>query len=293
MDGILLINKPEGITSFDVCYKIRKKLRVKKVGHGGTLDPFATGLLIVGINKATRILNFFSEAPKIYTGTIILGEKRDSYDITGNIVESKNIEKIFMTEDDILKVRDEFLGAIKQKPPVFSALKHKGKALYKYARKGVKIDKEPRDIFIESFDIINFNFPAIDFRIKCSKGTYIRSIANDFGVKLGTYGYLHSLNREAIGTITVKKAVEIESVTENNIISFEDSLPFKKLFVNTEYKKLLENGQDINFEYIENLTDNLTKENVYVLCENIIAIGSLDFDNKTVKVNIVYKKPLQ
>ena len=293
MDGILLINKPEGITSFDVCYKIKKKLKVKKTGHGGTLDPFATGLLIIGVNKATRILNFFSDSSKTYTGRIILGEKRDSYDITGNILASRDISDFSITENEILKIRDEFLGTISQQPPIFSALKHKGKPLYKYARKGIKVEKDPRQVFIENFDIINIDLPAIDFRIKCSKGTYIRSIANDFGEKLGTFAYLHSLNREAIGEFTVDKAIEIESVTAKDIIPFENSLNITKLFVNEKYKKFLENGQNVPFEYIKNLPENLTEKNVYVLCENIITIGCLDFNDKIVKINIVYKKPLQ
>ena len=292
MDGILLIDKPEKLTSFDVCYKIKKKLKVRKTGHGGTLDPFGTGLLIVGVNKGTRILSYFSEAYKVYRGIICLGEKRDTFDITGTTVEKNIVENI--SEDKILKTRDKFLGEINQKPPVYSALKHKGRSLYKYAREGINIEKEPRKILIEKFDILKINLPEIEFRIKCSKGTYIRSIANDFGESLGTLGYLGVLRREEIGDYSVDKSVSIECVDESNIIPFENVLNFKKIYLNEKYKKFLENGQEIAGSYVDNFLAGIKhKESVYIICENIVAICQFDSENNLFKPNMVYKKTLQ
>jgi len=202
--------------------------------------------------------------------------------------------KINISEDKILKTRDKFLGEINQKPPAYSALKHKGRSLYKYAREGINIEKEPRKILIEKFDILKINLPEIEFRIKCSKGTYIRSIANDFGESLGTLGYLGVLRREEIGDYSVDKSVSIECVDESNIIPFENVLNFKKIYLDDKYKKFLENGQEIASSYVYDLpTDIKHKESVYIICENIVAICQFDSENNLFKPNMVYKKTLQ
>ncbi len=286
MDGIILIDKPKDVTSFQVCEIIKKKLNVKKVGHGGTLDPFSTGLLIIGINRGTKLLNFFLEEKKEYTGIIEFGKETDTYDITGNIVKE---EEVNLNEDDILKAIEDFKGVINQIPPPFSAVKHEGKPLYKYAREGKIIKKSPRQVFIEEFEIKRFNLPEIEFRIVCSKGTYIRSIAHELGKKLGSCAYLKSLRRTAIGNYKVENAFKPEEVSENSIIPFEEALNIPKLYVKKNYLRLLKNGAQIKKWYIENMEDILKDSFSYLICNNIVAIAYTK-DGKIFKPKIVYVK---
>ncbi len=219
---VILIDKYSGWTSFDVVKKIRNLTRVKKVGHAGTLDPAATGLLIVCTGKKTKEIYKYQDAEKIYSGTIRLGISTDTMDAEGNVLETKEIENV--NEEKIFKVRNSFLGEIEQIPPMFSAKKHKGKALYKYARKGKEIERDPVKVKIFSFEILNISLPDVDFRIKCSKGTYIRVIANDFGEKLGTGAHLKTLRREAIGEYSVEDALTIDE--------FAEKFKAKKLTIN-------------------------------------------------------------
>jgi len=286
MDGIILIDKPENVTSFQVCELIKKKLKVRKVGHGGTLDPFSTGLLIIGINKGTRLLNFFLEEKKEYTGIIEFGKETDTFDVTGNIIRE---EKVNLKEEEILKAVEDFKGVINQTPPPFSAVKHKGKPLYKYAREGKIIKKPERQVFIEAFEILKFNLPEIEFKIVCSKGTYIRSIAHDLGKKLGTCAYLKKLRRTAIGNYRVDSAYLPDEVTEESIIPFEDALNFPKLYVKPEYYRILKNGGIIRKEYIKNIEDSVKNGYVYLILNGIIAIAYTE-NGKIFKPKMVYLK---
>jgi tRNA pseudouridine55 synthase len=287
-DGILLIDKPEKISSFKVCKIIKKKLGVKKVGHGGTLDPFATGLMVIGINRCTKLLPYFINTKKEYQGKMVLGEKRDSFDITGEITDEKDYSHI--NNEMIYENINNFLGVIKQKPPIFSALKHKGKPLYKYARTGVDVSKDARTVFIEEFRILNIDIPEIEFYIKCSKGTYIRSIANDFGIKLGTYAYLSELKRLAIGDFHLKNAVSLNKVDKKNIIKFEDIFNVKKFNVKDKYMNLFENGNQLLPEYLEGFSN--TKGFFYVNSKNSIALSEFDEEQGVIKIKVLYKKTL-
>jgi len=199
----ILIDKPIGWTSFKVVYQIRKTVNVKKVGHAGTLDPRATGLLIICTGKMTKSISGFQDLPKIYSGIITLGKKSESMDLETEPFEEKPVENI--NEEKILEVRDKFLGEIEQIPPMYSAVKVKGKRLYKYAREGKTIEREPRKVIISKFEIKKIELPDIHFEITCSKGTYIRVIANDFGDKLGCGGLLSKLRREQIGEYKVEQ----------------------------------------------------------------------------------------
>jgi tRNA pseudouridine55 synthase len=203
--SVFLIDKEKGKTSFDVIRIIRKKINVKKVGHAGTLDPAATGLLIVCTGKKTKEIYRFQEMPKTYTGKITLGKKTPSMDSETEPSEIKSVEGI--SNEEIEKTRQLFLGEIEQIPPMYSAIKHKGKSLYKYARKGIEIKREPRKVQIYSFIINDINLPDISFEIKCSKGTYIRVIADDFGNALSCGGYLSELRRSQIGSYSVDEAL--------------------------------------------------------------------------------------
>jgi tRNA pseudouridine55 synthase len=208
---VILIDKPIGWSSFKVVYKIRQATGVKKVGHAGTLDPLATGLLILCTGKKTKEITKYQDAEKTYTGTITLGKSSASMDLETEISSVKSTEGI--SEEQIFDVRDSFIGKSFQIPPMYSAVKVNGKALYKSARKGKVVERLAREITIYGFEITNVSIPFIDFEIICSKGTYIRSIANDFGGKLGCGGLLSSLRRTKIGSYSVDDAVSTDEFT--------------------------------------------------------------------------------
>ncbi len=208
---VIFIDKPLKWTSFQIVYQIRKHAGVKKVGHAGTLDPLATGLLIICTGKKTKEITRYQELFKTYIGTITLGKKSCSMDSETELIEVGNLENL--SEEKILNIKEKFIGKIAQTPPMYSAIKLNGKTLYKLARKGKTVHREPREIEIKRFDI-KINLPEVDFEIDCSKGTYIRVIANDFGEMLGCGGYLSSLRRTAIGEYTVNSALKIEEFVE-------------------------------------------------------------------------------
>lgn len=213
LDGqVILIDKPVNWTSFNVVSRIRRLTKVKKVGHAGTLDPLATGLLIVCTGKKTKEISDYQAQRKKYTGIITLGKSSPSMDLATEITETDLPDNL--NEEKILLVRNKFLGNIEQVPPMFSALKHKGKALYKFARAGKEVKREPRRVEIYSFDIKKIELPEIHFEISCSKGTYIRVIADDFGKEIGCGGVLSLLRRTEIGNFNVDDAFDLEEFTE-------------------------------------------------------------------------------
>jgi len=211
---MLLVDKPLTWTSFDVVKYIRKslvsKFKIKriKVGHAGTLDPLATGLLIICIGRQTKQISIYQNLTKTYTGKFKLGETTPSYDAETEVNKTFNYDHI--KENDIINLSQKFTGKLMQKPPVFSALKKNGKRMYEYARENKKIEIQEREINIYEFEIIKFTNPYIEFKITCSKGTYIRSIANDFGKKLNSGSYLSELRRINIGEFSVLNALQIE-----------------------------------------------------------------------------------
>lgn len=207
----ILIDKPVNWTSFNVVSRVRRLTKVKKVGHAGTLDPLATGLLIVCTGKKTKEISEYQAQRKKYTGIITLGKSSPSMDLATEITEWFLPDEL--SEEKILSVRDEFLGNIEQVPPMFSALKHKGKALYKLARAGKEVERAPRQVEIFSFDITKIELPDIHFEIACSKGTYIRVIADDFGRELGCGGVLSLLRRTEIGDYKVIDAFDLDKFT--------------------------------------------------------------------------------
>ena len=209
---IILVDKPSGPTSFQVVSKIRKITGVKKVGHSGTLDPKASGLMIVCTGKKTKEMYRFINLNKTYSGIIRLGLSSPSMDTETEYSEIPLPNDL--DEKNILEVRDSFLGEIEQTPPMYSAVKVGGKKLYNLARKGKTINREPRKIFIEKFEISKIDLPDIHFTITCSKGTYIRVIADDFGKKLNTGGILLELRRTGIGEFCVDEALTISSFSK-------------------------------------------------------------------------------
>lgn len=216
LDGqILLINKPFGWTSFDVVKKIKNLIRTKyslkkiKVGHAGTLDPLATGLLIVCTGKFTKLISKIQGQEKTYTGTITLGGTTPSYDLETEV--DNNYETAHITEELIKESTTQFIGEIDQKPPIFSALKKGGERLYEKARRGETIEIESRKVTVREFTITSIENLEVNFEIKCSKGTYIRSIAHDFGAALNSGGHLSKLCRTSIGEYQISEAIDVET----------------------------------------------------------------------------------
>jgi len=205
---VLLINKPLYWTSFDAVRKIRNLIGIKKVGHAGTLDPLATGLLIICTGKFTKKINEYMAQEKEYTGTFTIGATTPTYDLESKPENFKSIENL--SEEKIRNAIKKFLGEIKQVPPAHSAIKLQGKRVYELARKGKEVNLEPRKIFIQEFEIGQIELPLVHFRVVCSTGTYIRSLANDFGEHLACGAYLSSLCRIRIGEFKLEDALSIE-----------------------------------------------------------------------------------
>jgi len=206
---VILLDKPMGWTSFDVVRKVRNFTRVRKVGHAGTLDPLATGLLIVCTGKFTKKINDFMAQSKEYTGAFTLGATTPTYDLESLPENQTDVSHI--TEAEIHKATEAFVGEIDQVPPIYSAIKKAGTPMYTLARRGEDIDLQPRKINIESFEITDIQLPVVSFKIRCSTGTYIRSLANDFGKQLGCGAFLSSLRRTAIGDFRVEDAFQMDN----------------------------------------------------------------------------------
>jgi tRNA pseudouridine55 synthase len=213
---VLLINKPLHWTSFDAVRKVRHLTKTKKVGHAGTLDPLATGLLIVCTGKFTKRINEFMAQEKEYSGTFVIGATTPTFDLESDPENFKDFSTV--TEELIIETTKKFTGQILQTPPIHSAIKIKGKRVYELARRGIDVKLEPRKITIEEFQITNIELPQIKFRVVCKTGTYIRSLANDFGVELGCGAYLSGLCRTRIGEFDLRDAMTLGEFEEMSLI---------------------------------------------------------------------------
>ena len=249
MDGFLLLDKEKGISSNQLVQKVKKSLSLKKVGHLGTLDPMATGLMILAINRGTKFSSYFLESDKSYYASIQLGSSTDTDDAMGNIISSSDI---IPNEKDINKSLVSFIGKSMQTAPFFSALKHKGKPLYKYAREGEFISKLPREINIFSIKNIICEHNKCSFIVHCSKGTYIRSIARDLGDKLNSGGHLSALRRLSQGIFNIKNAMTIENIELNKLITIEEAFSeLSEIQLDSNQTKFFMNGvkiEEINLE---------------------------------------------
>lgn len=216
----ILINKPKGWTSFDIIAYLRGSLKVKKIGHAGTLDPFATGLLIVGVEReATKKLEEFKNLPKTYQAKIRLGAFSDTQDSTGKITLKEKIEHI-PTKQEVENILQKFIGKQKQLPPMHSAKKVKGKRLYKLARQGVEVEREPHEIEIYSIKLLSYEYPQLEIEVNCGAGTYIRTLAYDIGESLGTGAYCDELLRTKIGEYDISKALEVKNLNKGNYTQY-------------------------------------------------------------------------
>lgn len=206
------MDKPQGMTSHDVVARARRIFKMKKIGHAGTLDPMATGLLILLIGRATRLSQYLMSLDKVYEGSVTLGETTNSHDAEGEVVSTRPVPDL--TEEQLLAVLKEFVGDQYQIPPMFSAIKKEGVPLYKLARKGKTIEREPRFIRVSAYDLLRFDSPVLDIRVKCSKGTYVRTLANDLGEKIGCGAHLSALRRTASDRFAIDKAHSLRELEE-------------------------------------------------------------------------------
>jgi tRNA pseudouridine55 synthase len=242
MDGLVLARKPEGLTSHDVVARLRRILGVRRVGHFGTLDPFASGLLLVGVGKATRLFPFLSASDKIYEGRIRLGVVTDTYDRTGTPATSPP-----SSWPDLVSVRkaiDGFVGEIRQLPPPFSAKKHRGEPLYAFARRREEVERRPCLVKVHSFDLKSYAPPDLFFEVTCSAGTYIRSLAHDLGMSLGCGAHLAELIRTASGPYRLEDALSLEAIAalaEENRAG-EAVLPLERLLLHFPWAVLTAEG---------------------------------------------------
>ena len=281
MDGIIIINKQKGCTSHDVVHKI-KKIYNTKVGHTGTLDPNATGVLPILLGKGTKLSKYLIDHNKEYEATIKLGIKTDTADIEGEIVENKKVQKEKLNTENINQALKDFIGKQYQTPPMYSAIKVNGKKLYEYARRGENVDIKPREIEIYDIELLKVNKEEeeIIFRVKCSKGTYIRTLCENIAEKLDTVGYMKDLNRTEVGIFNIKDAVIIDDLQNDpesiKIITIEDLFKQKEIIrLNNRKIEYLLNGVKI--------TQNL-KDGIYRI---------YDEENKFIGIGIVEKKLLK
>lgn len=286
MDGIIVINKPKEYTSNDIV-QIVKKIFNEKVGHTGTLDPNATGVLPLLIGKGTKLSKYLINHDKTYEVVLKLGEKTDTADIEGNIIEKKliNYEKINI--DNIKSIFKRFIGKQKQMPPMYSAIKVKGKKLYEYARKGQNIEVKPRDIEIYNLELININKEKdeISFKVDCSKGTYIRSLCEDIAEDLDTVGYMKELERIKVGKFDIKDSVDIKELKEN--INNKEFL--NKYFTNIEDIFVNKNIINLDDKKLELFLNGVSLNN-YKVKSDIYKIYN---DNKFIGLGIVKENILK
>ncbi|MGZ3512345.1 MAG: tRNA pseudouridine(55) synthase TruB [Thermodesulfobacteriota bacterium] len=212
MDGILIVDKPEGITSLDVAREMKRRFGVKKAGHVGTLDPFATGVLPIVINEGTKLVPFLGEGPKEYEVTLQLGQETTTHDRTGQVVMSRAWEEV--QPEKIEATIRTFLGKIRQTPPMFSAVKIDGRPLYRLARKGIEVERKEREVEIYEIDMEGIDLPFVRFKVSCSKGTYIRALGRDIGRKIGCGAHLLRLRRTRSGPFTLGEAISWERIRE-------------------------------------------------------------------------------
>lgn len=217
-DGILIIDKPSGVTSHDVVDCVRRKLKTRRVGHSGTLDPVATGVLVLLIGKGTKLFGEFVHFDKEYDATLELGTMTSTGDSQGRVIAQKEIGAI--AADDVRRVFLKFIGKRDQVPPMVSAIKHQGKRLYELARRGIEVDRKARPINIYDLRIISMDLPRIDFYVKCSKGTYVRRLGEEIGDALGVGGFISRIRRLSIGPFRISDAICLEDIHESHIRSW-------------------------------------------------------------------------
>lgn len=270
--GILLVNKPSGITSHDLVMKIRRKLHTQKVGHTGTLDPLASGVMMLTVGKATKILPYIVEHDKEYVAELKLGIRTDTSDITGNIVEERDVVPV--SEEEIRQAMSEMTGEQKQIPPMYSAKKVNGRKLYELAREDIVIERDPVDINIYELKLLDFNGnDEIRFRIRCSSGTYVRTVCEDLSRKLGNVGTMKSLVRTAIDRYTLKDCQELENIDDSVTLLSTYEILSGYPYVEIEDLKSIYDGKKIQIDCDEDLIFIVNSGNIIAAYERITDNG--------------------
>lgn len=259
-DGVLVLDKPEGKSSTEIVEWVKRRLRVRKAGHGGTLDPFATGVLPICLGRGTKIAQFILAGDKEYEGRFELGVETETYDLTGEVLARHPVPELKL--EDIQRVFDRFVGVIEQRPPAYSAAKLHGRPLYKYAREGLKVEKPPKKVEILEFEALNYEPPYVWFRIYCGKGTYIRSLIHEVGQVIGCGATLASLRRLRKGPFTLEQALTIEECEqlfkerhlEGRIIPVSQALSFiPALTVSPELARQIRHGRPLALTVLGNM----------------------------------------
>ncbi|WP_352417838.1 tRNA pseudouridine(55) synthase TruB [Proteiniborus sp.] len=300
MNGIINVLKPPGMTSHDIVSFIRKTFNMKRVGHTGTLDPNAAGVLPICIGKATRVVEYFDDFKKVYRAELTLGYETDTQDKYGEIIGRNNISNV--TSDDIKMVFEMFRGKTTQIPPMYSALKHNGRKLYELAREGKTVERKPREIVIHEISILrNYNNKKILFDVECSKGTYIRTLCNDIGRRLGTLGCMTFLLRSKVGDFSIVNSYTIEEILKYTNISRLDNIimpidsalkHYDSINLHERYYDILKNGGKVDINnYSHDLYNRDLQKRIRVYCDNaFIGIGLINKaeDNTILKMDKVF-----
>ncbi|MCP3923196.1 MAG: tRNA pseudouridine(55) synthase TruB [Desulfobacterales bacterium] len=280
IDGVLLLDKPEGLSSAGLVSKVKKALNAKKVGHAGTLDPFATGLMVICLGKATKLSNFFLNDNKTYIAELELGKETDTQDIEGTVINS--CTDFSISEKKLTETINKFVGEQKQIPPVYSALKHKGVPLYKLARSGKPVVKPPRDINVFYINLLQYESPTVILEISCSKGTYIRTLCTDIGKALGCYGFLRNLRRTFASGFYLKNSTTLSDLSEDKIIDMTETLnDLEEVRVDVTLAKKIANGVQLTQDDIT--WENYDKPLKIVHLDRLIAI--IEKKDREIKYN--------
>lgn len=289
MNGVINVYKPTGMTSYDVVHKVKKICNTKKVGHTGTLDPEASGVLPICIGRATKLVDYIMDEFKVYKAELLLGTVTDTYDREGKVIESNEVN---VTEEEVIKAIHSFKGQISQIPPMYSALKVNGKKLYDLARKGIEIEREPRNINIYDIEILEVNLPKVIFNVKCSKGTYIRSLCYDIGRNLGCGGAMWNLERTATGEFDIKNSVRLEELNIDNVEQFlipmDTALKkYERINIDVYFENMLINGVTLKNDRVIQAIGRDKLYRVYTTNNRFLGLGQRD-DNgfKIVKLLI-------
>jgi tRNA pseudouridine55 synthase len=300
MDGIVVVNKPANITSYDVVRRLKRIFNTKKIGHGGTLDPFATGVLVIAVNQGTKIIHYFINSDKEYIAKLKMGEMTDTHDLTGKVVKQE--DKITVSQDRFILVMQSFLGDQDQLPPMYSAKKKDGVKLYEMARKGIEIQRDKAKINIKEIRLLEYSYPFAVIKVSCSKGTYIRALVNDMGLSLGTYAHLVALQRTISGPFDIKRASEIDELAKakkegrlsDYVISMNDALNFlPSVTIKNSAQIKVKNGVHINDEDLKPTDKNIKKGIIKIVSEKGELLAIADYfkgNDKQEKGEYKYKR---
>jgi len=294
LQGLLLINKPKGITSFGVVAKIKWLLHTKRVGHTGTLDPMATGVLPVLVGRPTVLCSHLLDADKEYIATVRLGITTDTLDITGNVLSECNVT---VTKEQLVSTLRSFMGKQLQTPPMYSALKKDGVRLYDLAREGKEVEREQREIEIFELELLEFSDSEFKIRVLCSKGTYIRSLADDIGKKLGTGAVLTELQRTKTAGFNINECVDLDFLTPENTPSFIKSaenavLNYPQISVSDKQSERFINGGELALERLH-FTNEPQNKQIYRVKnkDRFLGLGEVDYDKSALKIKCLTYHP--